>query len=77
MPKNANWMQTPCHRQGCPGDPVGRIPCPRIVMAGTKPGHDVTWNKSELSRSHRPDFDNVRNEVLQQVLNAMLQRRGR
>jgi hypothetical protein len=41
------------------------------------PGHDVDTNDALSANSHRPDFDHVGDEMLQQVLDAVLQRRGR
>jgi hypothetical protein len=47
------------------------------VDARDKPGHDGAKSMRPARNSHRPDFDHVGHEVLQEVLDAMLQRRGR
>ena len=48
------------------------------VDARDKPGHDEQIGSAPLTlASHRPDFDHVGHEVAQQVLDAVLQGRGR
>jgi hypothetical protein len=41
-------------------------------MVGT-----LAFGRPKAARLHRPDFDHVGDEVLEQVLDAVLERRGR
>jgi methyl-accepting chemotaxis protein-like sensor len=61
-----------------------RLPDPAVTLEGFRPGQQPACRHGLPGRSpqgegwlHRADFDHVRHEVLEQVLNAMLQRCGR
>src|SRR5258708_1777765 len=48
----------------------------RNVDARGKPGHDADITNALSAKSHRPDFDHVGHKMFEQVLDAVLQRRG-
>jgi hypothetical protein len=50
------------------------LPVPKRECPGRSPG--INEEQGLDHASHRPDFDHIGHEVAQQILDAVLQRRG-